>query len=165
MKNVKPKDIKRNWHLLDAKNKILGRLASEISLILMGKNKSYYTPYLDTGDYVVVINAKEIVFSGKKERQKQYWHHSQYPGGMHVKSVSVLRNKKPEELIRHAVGGMIPKTKLGKDMMKKLFIFSNSNHPYQDKFATTEKPDEHPGGESGSKMHAKSGPPPAVAIK
>ena len=134
MKNIKAHDIKREGHLIDAKDKILGRLSSEIAKILMGKIKSYYTPYLDTGDYVVVINAKDVLFSGKKENQKKYYHHSQYPGGLYVKTAAQVRKQKPEDLIRHAIVGMLPKTKLGKTMLKKLFIYPESEHPYRDKF-------------------------------
>ena len=134
MKNIKAADIKREWHLIDAKNKILGRLSSEIAQTLMGKDKSYYTPNLDTGDYIVVINAQKVILSGKKENQKKYYHHSQYPGGLYVKTASQARKQKPEDLIRHAVIGMLPKSKLGKLMLKKLYIFPDENHPYDDKF-------------------------------
>lgn len=133
MKNVNYKDIQKSWHLIDAKNKILGRLASDVSVILMGKNKGYYTPHLDTGDNVVVINAKDVILTGKKENQKKYFHHSQYPGGLYKKSAQDIRAQKPQELIKHAVKGMLPKTKLGKDMLKKLYVFAHSNNPYQDK--------------------------------
>ncbi|KKQ89717.1 MAG: 50S ribosomal protein L13 [Candidatus Curtissbacteria bacterium GW2011_GWC2_38_9] len=84
MRNIKAKDINRKWHLIDAKNKVLGRLTSEIAKILMGKNKSYFTPNLDTGDFVVVVNAKDVMLSGKKENQKNYYRHSGYPGGMRI---------------------------------------------------------------------------------
>jgi len=134
MKNIKPSDIKREWHFVNAKNQILGRMSSNIAKILMGKNKSYYVPYLDTGDYVVVINAKDVTLSGKKESQKKYYHHSQYPGGLYVKTASQVRKQKPEDLIRHAVRGMLPRTKLGKLMLKKLFIYPESDHPYHNKF-------------------------------
>jgi len=134
MKNIRSADVQREWHLIDAKNKILGRLSSETAQILMGKNKSYYTPNLDTGDYIVVINAKDITLSGKKESQKKYYHHSQYPGGLYVKTASQVRKQKPEDLIRHAVIGMLPKSKLGKLMLKKLYIYPDADHPYQDKF-------------------------------
>lgn len=134
MKNIKPKDITRNWHLIDAKDKILGRLATEIVTILRGKNKSYYTPYLDTGDYVVVINAKNIVLSGKKENQKKYYKHSGYPGGLKEKTAAQIRSIRPEILIRHAVVGMLPKTSLGKTIIKKLYIFEGADYPYSEKF-------------------------------
>ena len=133
MKNIKLSDIKREWHLVNAKNQILGRLSSSVATILTGKNKNYYTPNLDTGDYVVVINATHVVLSGKKESQKKYYHHSQYPGGLYIKTASQIRKQKPENLIRHAVIGMLPKYKLGKLMLKKLFIYAGSEHPYGDK--------------------------------
>ena len=134
MKNVKTADIKRSWHLIDAEKKILGRLSVKVAQILMGKNKSYYTPYLDTGDYVVVTNAQKVALSGKKEKQKKYYHHSQFPGGLKVKTAQQVRENKPEEVIRHSVRGMLPKTKLGKLMLKKLYVFKDDKHPYSDKF-------------------------------
>ena len=133
MKNVKTTDIKRSWHLVDAEKKILGRLSVNVAQILMGKNKSYYTPYLDTGDYVVVTNAQKVALSGKKEKQKNYYHHSQFPGGLKVKTAQGVRQTKPEELVRHSVRGMLPKTKLGKLMLKKLYVFKDEKHPYNDK--------------------------------
>ena len=133
MKNVKTADINRSWHLFDAKNEVLGRLSTKIALILMGKNKSYYTPHLDTGYYVVVTNAQKVALSGKKEKQKNYYHHSQFPGGLKVKTAQGVRQTKPEELVRHSVRGMLPKTKLGKLMLKKLYVFKDEKHPYSDK--------------------------------
>ena len=134
MKNVKTTDINRTWHLFDAKKEVLGRLSTKIALILMGKNKSYYTPYLDTGDYVVVTNAQKVALSGKKEKQKKYYHHSQFPGGLKTKTAQQVREKKPEEVIRHSVRGMVRKTKLGKLMLKNLYVFKDDKHPYSDKF-------------------------------
>lgn len=134
MKNIKPKDIKRQWHLVDANKQILGRLSSNIARLLMGKNKSYYVPYLDTGDYVVVVNAPKVILSGKKEAQKKYYRHSGYPGSLRIKTAAQVRESKPEYMIRHAVFGMLPKTKLGKQMLKKLYIYSAGEHPHQDKF-------------------------------
>jgi len=134
MKPVKTTDINRTWHLFDAKKEVLGRLSTKIALILMGKNKSYYTPYLDTGDYVVVTNAQKVALSGKKEKQKKYYHHSQFPGGLKTKTAQQVREQKPEEVIRHSVRGMLPKTKLGKLMLKKLYVFKDDKHPYSDKF-------------------------------
>ena len=133
MKNIKLNEIKREWHLIDAENKALGRLSSQIAHILMGKNKVYYTPYLDCGDNVVVINTTKIFLSGKKENQKIYYHHSGYPGGLKSKTASEVRRQKPENLIRHGVVGMLPKNKLGKLMLQKLFIYPGSEHPYKDK--------------------------------
>ena len=134
MRNIKAKDINRKWHLIDAKNKVLGRLTSEIAKILMGKNKSYFTPNLDTGDFVVVVNAKDVMLSGKKENQKNYYRHSGYPGRMRISTAAQVRVKKPEDLVKHAVVGMLPKTKLGKLMVKKLFVFPEAEHSYKDKF-------------------------------
>ena len=136
--NVRPKDINREWHLVDAKDKVLGRLASDVAQILLGKNKNYFTPHLDTGDYVVVINAQKVNLTGKKEKQKFYHHHSNYPGGLYTKTSSDLRKQKPTELITHAVTGMLPKTKLGKIMIKKMYVYLDNNHPHADKFVTTE---------------------------
>ncbi len=134
MKNVKPKDIIRRWHLIDAQDKILGRISSEIATHLIGKKKSYYTPYLDTGDYVVVINTEKVKLTGKKENQKKYYRHSGFPGGLYQKTTSQIREKKPEMLIRHSVKGMLPKTTLGKQMLKKLYVYAGENHPHTDKF-------------------------------
>lgn len=134
MDNIKPKDIKHNWHLIDAKNQIVGRLSSEIAHKLMGKNKPTYTPYLLSGDTIVVINAKAVSFSGKKENQKNYYHHSGYPGGLKTRTAAQIRKQKPLELIRHSVRGMLPKNKLGKQMLRNLFIFEGMDHPYKDKF-------------------------------
>ena|SRR4030042_679134 len=134
MKNIKKGDIQNKWHLIDAKNKIVGRLSTEIACFLTGKNKPYYTPNLDTGDYVVVINAANVRFTGKKESQKKYYHHSGYPGGLYSKTASGLRSDKPEEILRHAVRGMLPKTKLAKIMLKKLFLYPENEHPHKDKF-------------------------------
>lgn len=134
MKNIKSVDIKREWHLVDAKDKVLGRLSSQIAHILMGKNKAYYTPYLDCGDNVVVINASKVFLSGKKENHKVYFHHSGYPGGLKSKTASEIRKLKPDFLIRHGIIGMLPKNKLGKLMLQKLFIYSDTEHPHRDKF-------------------------------
>lgn len=130
MKNQNLKD----WHLVDAKNRTLGRLSTEIANILSGKNKVSYMTNIDQGDYVVVVNAKEVSFSGKKETQKLYYRHSGYPGGLKSDTVAQMRAKRPEELIRHAVVGMLPKNKLGKAMARKLFVYSSSEHPYKNKF-------------------------------
>lgn len=124
----------KSWHLIDAKNKILGRLSGDIAKILSGKNKVSYATNIDNGDYVVVINAKGVSLSGKKETQKNYFHHSGFPGGLKSQTASQIRAKSPETLIRHAVIGMLPKNKLGKAMARKLFVYSDTNHPYKEKF-------------------------------
>lgn len=132
---LKASEIKRDWHLIDAKRKILGRLATEIATYLIGKKKVNYVPYLDCGDYVVVINAKDIKVTGKKESQKVYTRHSGYPGGLRQEVLSKLRERKPEEVITHAVKGMIPKTKLGRSMIAKLHVYGGSEHPYKKNFS------------------------------
>jgi len=131
---LKAKDIRRGWHLLDAEGQILGRLSTKIATLLQGKNKTYYVPYLDCGDYVVVVNAKEILVTGRKEKAKIYYRHSGYPGGLREETLEKLRARKPEEIIIHAVRGMLPKNKLASQMIKKLFVFSGEEHPYGDKF-------------------------------
>ena len=135
IKNVQEKDIKREWHLIDAKDQILGRMSTEVARHLMGKNKAYYAPYMDCGDYVVVINAKSVALSGKKETQKVYQHHSGYPGGLKTRTVERVRAEKPENIIRHAVIGMLPKNKMGKLMLKKLYVYPSAENPYKAKFA------------------------------
>lgn len=128
---ISVKNVQRKWHLIDAKNQILGRLSTQIAKILMGKNKATYLPYLDSGDHVVVINAKKIKVSGNKEYQKKYTRHSGYPGGLRVEVLSKVREIKPEHILVHAIQGMLPKTKLGHQMIKKLHVFSGGEHPYQ----------------------------------
>ncbi len=124
----------KSWNLVDAKGKILGRLASYVAKMLSGKNSVSYARNLDRGDFVVIINAKNIIVSGKKETQKNYFRHSGYPGGLKSKTTAQIRAKSPETLIRHAVVGMLPKNRLGKEMARKLFVYSDSTHPYQEKF-------------------------------
>lgn len=122
------KDIKRQWHLIDASGKTLGRLAVEVAKILRGKNKTNFVPYLDMGDYVVLINASKVWVSGKKESKKIYYRHSGYPGGLKSESLGKLRVRKPEEILRHAVVGMLPKGSLGRSMITKLYIFTGETH-------------------------------------
>ncbi len=124
------KNIQRKWHLVDAKDKILGRLASEVAMILMGKNKPSFVPYLDTGDYVVVTNASLVKMTGKKMMNKTYTRHSGYPGGLTVETFDKVIVKKPEFVIEHAIAGMLPGTKLGKQMIKKLKVFKGEEHSY-----------------------------------
>lgn len=129
--SVSAKDIKREWHLIDAKNKILGRLSTDVAKLLTGKNKPSFVPYLDMGDNVVVINASKVKVTGKKETQKRYIRHSGYPGGFKEEKLEQLRERKPEEIITHAVKGMVPKTKLGRVMLKKLHVYPGSTHPFK----------------------------------
>jgi large subunit ribosomal protein L13 len=123
--------IEKDWFLVDAENKILGRLASKIASILKGKNKPIFTPHLDTGDFVVVINAQKIKLTGKKLNDKIYYHYSGYPGGMKSITPKDLLQKKPEEVIRKAVWGMLPKNSLGRQMLTKLKVYPGKEHPHQ----------------------------------
>lgn len=133
------RDIRRKWHLIDAKNRGLGRLATEAAIFLMGKNKPQYVPYLDNGDNVVVVNAAKVKVSGNKETQKKYIHHSGYPGGLRVETLASLRERKPEDIVIHAVRGMLPGTKLGRQMVKKLHVYSGPEHPFKKQLITEEK--------------------------
>ncbi len=127
----KKKDIKRSWWLVDAKGKTLGRLASKIATVLKGKHKPDFVNYLDTGDFVVVINAEKIVVTGKKESDKIYYRHSGYPGGIKEMTLSEMREKKPEEILRHAVKGMLPKNAMGRKLLRKLKVYSGEEHPHK----------------------------------
>lgn len=124
------KNIKRDWHQFDAKDEPLGRLATKVATKLMGKNKPQFVPYLDSGDYVVVVNASEVKVTGKKRSQKMYFRHSGYPGGDKRESLEKLLSRKPTEVIRHAVVGMLPKNKLGRAMIKKLHVYEGKEHPF-----------------------------------
>ena len=130
-------DVKREWHLVDSKDQTLGRTAVVIAHLLMGKKKPYFVRNLDCGDYVVVVNAKEIAVTGKKEEQKTYYRHSMYPGGLRGETLKDLRVRKPEDIIIHAVKGMIPQNKLRDRLLKRLRIFPGAEHKYQDKFKKT----------------------------
>jgi large subunit ribosomal protein L13 len=132
--STKLSEIKREWHLVDVKGKILGRVSSEIAQLLMGKSKPYFVKNLDCGDYVVVINAKQVKTTGKKEDLKKYFRHSGYPGGFKAETLKDLRQRNPEEIIKHAVSGMIPQNKLRASMLKRLYVFAEGEHTYKDKF-------------------------------
>ena len=124
-------DAEKKWFVVDAQDKVLGRLATGIATILMGKNKPWYTAFLDTGDFVVVINAGKIRLTGRKRIQKTYYSHSGYPGGLKEISAAELLEKRPERVIRFAVRGMLPKNKLGKKMLTKLKIYAGEEHPHE----------------------------------
>ncbi len=124
------KDIKRNWHHVDAKDQIVGRLASQVATILMGKNKAQFVPYMDNGDFVVITNAAKVTISGKKAEQKNYYRHSGFPGGFKSETFEHLLKRRPEEVIQHAVKGMLPKNKLGRRMIKKLHVFAGEHHTF-----------------------------------
>jgi len=128
---IKKDEVKRKWYLIDAEGKILGRLASKIAEILMGKNKPTYTPNVDTGDFVIVINAEKVKVTGKKLLDKVYYKHSGYLGGLKKETLFSLLNRKPEFVIKHAVKGMLPKNKLARRMIKKLKIYRGCQHPHQ----------------------------------
>lgn len=134
---AKPAEVERKWYVIDAEDKTLGKIAAEVASILRGKKKPSYTPHVDTGDYVIVINAEKVRVTGKKEEQKIYKSHSGYPGGLKETTLRELRAKKPEEIIRHAVKGMMPKGKLGRQMFKKLKVYAGPEHPH-----TAQNPEE-----------------------
>ncbi len=125
------KDIQKHWHVIDAEGQILGRLASRAARLLTGKDKPIYTPFLDTGDHVIIINAEKVKLTGKKLTDKKYHHHTGYPGGLREMTAGVLLSKDPGKLVREAVIGMLPKTKLGHAMRKKLKVYRGPKHPHQ----------------------------------
>lgn len=135
IKSTKIKEIERSWHCIDAKGKVLGRVATEIAHTLMGKGKTNFVRHLDCGDFVVVINSASVETTGKKEDQKLYGNYSGYPGGLKQKALWQIRKEKPNEIIRHAVWGMIPTNKLRDRLMTRLFIYPDANHPYGDKLS------------------------------
>jgi large subunit ribosomal protein L13 len=128
---AKKGSIEQKWHLIDANGKTLGRLATRVAMLLRGKHKPIFTPHVDTGDFVVVVNAEKISLTGKKWKDKLYIHHSGYPGGLKSISAGKMREKKPERLVTMAVQGMLPKNKLGRKMIKKLKVYSGNAHPHQ----------------------------------
>ncbi len=124
-------EAERNWVLVDAKDQVLGRLAADVASILRGKTKPTYTPFIDAGDFVVIINAEKIKLTGRKMEQKMYYRHSGYMGGLKERTARQVMDKKPEEIIRHAVKGMLPKNSLGRSMFKKLKVYVGENHPHE----------------------------------
>jgi len=131
MKTYVPKDVERKWWLIDADGKVLGRLATQVAILLRGKNKPQFAAFVDTGDFVVVINAEKITVTGRKQEDKVYYSHSQYPGGLKTETLKNLLEKEPEEAIRKAVRGMIPKNKLGRQVFKKLKVYRGPHHPHE----------------------------------
>jgi len=129
--SAKPSDINHEWFIVDAENKVLGRLASDIAQILRGKHKPIFTPHMDTGDYVVIINAEKVRVTGKKEQMKSYFRHTEYPGGTKITMLKNMREKHPERIITNAVKGMLPHTKLGRKIIKKLKVYAGSEHPHE----------------------------------
>lgn len=127
---AKAGDVERNWHMVDADGRVLGRLASEIATILMGKHKPSYTPHMDCGDFVVVLNASKIHLTGRKAEQRYHTRYSGYPGGLTTETFGQIRENKPERLIELAVRRMLPKSHLGQNMLKKLKVYAGSEHPH-----------------------------------
>jgi len=130
---TKAKDIKRQWHLIDLKGQILGRIATKIAVILQGKDKPYYTPALDCGDYVIATNLNDIKVTGKKETDKIYYWHTNYPGGLRQRTYAEMKAKNPKRILYLAVKNMLPKNKLQAPRLVRLKIFLDDKHPYQDK--------------------------------
>jgi large subunit ribosomal protein L13 len=133
MKTVVPSkpEIERQWHVIDAEGAVLGRLASKAAMLLMGKHKPTYTPFIDTGDHVVVVNAAKVRLTGRKEDQKMYRWHSGYPGGLKEVGAAKMRQTRPAKMIEEAIKGMLPKNKLGKQMYRKLNVYAEAKHPHE----------------------------------
>jgi large subunit ribosomal protein L13 len=128
--SMKGSEINKKWYILDAEGKVLGRIATRIADILRGKNKPTFTPHLDMGDNVIVINAEKVVLTGSKSEDKEYFRHSQYPGGIKMVNIKKIREKKPEFIIEHAVKGMLPKNRLGRHVLGNLKVYAGSEHPH-----------------------------------
>ena len=129
--SAKESDLEKKWFVVDAEGKVLGRMATKIADVLRGKNKPIFTPHVDTGDFVVVVNAEKVKLTGTKLANKIYYHHSGYPGGLKSATAKKINEEKPEELIRLAVKGMLPKNKLGSRLITKLKIYRGKDHPHQ----------------------------------
>jgi len=134
--SAKPGEITREWYLVDAEGKTLGRLATQIADTLRGKRKPQYTPHVDTGDFVIVVNAEKIQVTGNKREDKKYYRHSGYPGGLKERSLNDMLERKPEEVIRLAVKGMLPRNRLARQQLKKLKVYAGPDHPH-----TAQKPE------------------------
>jgi len=128
--SVRASEVRREWYVIDAEGLVLGRLATEVARILRGKHKPIYTPHLDTGDHVIVVNAEKIRLTGRKEENKRYFSHSLYPGGVKWKSVRELKEKHPDRVVKKAIKGMLPKNRLGRALIKKLKVYGGADHPH-----------------------------------
>jgi large subunit ribosomal protein L13 len=128
---AKKEEVDHQWYLVNAEGKVLGRLATELAKIMRGKNKPTFTPHVDTGDFIIVVNAGKVVLTGKKMKDKIYYHHTGYPGGIKEMSAEKLLAKKPTEMLRIAVKGMLPKNSLGRQTLRKLKIYAGPNHPHE----------------------------------
>ena len=129
--SAKSHEVKRQWYTVDAEDQVLGRLATQIATRLKGKHKAIYTPHVDTGDYIVVINAEKIRVTGNKESDKLYYWHTGHPGGIKSRNLKTMREKSPQSILESAVKGMMPKNKLGREMMSKLKVYSGASHPHE----------------------------------
>ena len=130
-KSAKPHEVVKKWHLIDAEGLIVGRLATIVANILRGKHKPSYTPHVDCGDHVVIVNADKVRFTGKKETDKEYFRHTGYPGGVKLRTPKEVRALKPEFIIENAIKGMLPRTKLGRQMLSKLNVYAGPDHEHQ----------------------------------
>jgi len=128
--SIRKEDVVHKWYVVDAENQVVGRLASEVAKILRGKHKPLYTPHVDAGDYVIIINADKVVLTGNKWSQKVYYWHTGYPGGLRQTTAEKLRQRRPERIVEYAVRGMLPKTKLGRAMLRKLKVYATNTHPH-----------------------------------
>jgi large subunit ribosomal protein L13 len=128
--SLRKEDVQRDWYVVDAEGKTVGRLCTTIATMLRGKHKPNYTPHVDNGDYIIVLNADKVTFSGSKWKQKEYQRYSGYPGGLKTRTAEEMRDKKPEAIIEKAVKGMLPKNKLGSAMYRKLFVYTGTDHPH-----------------------------------
>jgi large subunit ribosomal protein L13 len=137
--STKASDIERRWHVVDASGKNLGRLATEVAVLLKGKRKPIYSPHLDVGDYVIVVNAAKIEVTGKKLTQKIYYRHSNYPGGLRSVRLEEMMGTHPARVVEHAVKGMLPHNRLGAAMFKKLKVYAGAEHPHEAQVKATEK--------------------------
>lgn len=133
----KKETVTRNWYVIDAEGKPLGRVASKAAVVLRGKHKPTYTPHVDCGDYVIIVNASKVLLTGNKMEDKKYYNHSQYPGGLRIRTAKEMVERYPEEMVEKAIKGMLPKNRLGRSMYKKLFVYAGENHPHM-----AQKPEE-----------------------
>ena len=133
----KKETVTRNWYVIDAEGKPLGRVASKAAVVLRGKHKPTYTPHVDCGDYVIIVNASKVLLTGNKMEDKKYYNHSQYPGGLRIRTAKEMVERYPEEMVEKAVKGMLPKNRLGRSIYKKLFVYAGENHPHM-----AQKPEE-----------------------
>ena len=133
----KKETVTRNWYVIDAVGKPLGRVASKAAVVLRGKHKPTYTPHVDCGDYIIIVNASKVLLTGNKMEDKKYYNHSQYPGGLRIRTAKEMVERYPEEMVEKAVKGMLPKNRLGRSMYKKLFVYAGENHPHM-----AQKPEE-----------------------